>query len=133
MCRFFASAKEALMTRFRVCWLLLLLPAPLAFPQPVQAGSQNQPATATAPPQQSQPSSPQREDKPDINRNIESNLRDAFGGDPALSGAQIDVKVDDVAITLTGSVQSEGQHRRAVQLASQYGQYRQIVDKLVTK
>jgi len=68
-----------------------------------------------------------------MNRNIESNLRDAFGGDPALSGASIDVKVDDVAITLTGSVQSEGQHRRAVQLASQYAQYRQIVDKLATK
>lgn len=121
------------MTPLRVCWLLLLLPATFAFPQSMQAGSQNQPATTAAPSQQSQPSSPQREDKPDINRNIESNLRDVFGGDPALSGAQIDVKVDDSAITLTGSVQSEGQHRRAVQLASQYGQYRQIVDKLVTK
>jgi len=120
------------MTPLRVCRLLLLLSAPLAFPQPTQTGSQN-PPTATAPPQQSQPSSPQREDKPDMNRNIESNLRDAFGGDPALSGASIDVKVDDVAITLTGSVQSEGQHRRAVQLASQYAQYRQIVDKLATK
>jgi len=121
------------MTPLRAWWLLLLLPAPLAFPQPMQTGLQNPPATTTAPPQQSQPSSPQREDKASVNRNMESNLRDVFGGDPALSGAQIEVKVDDVAITLTGSVQSEGQHRRAVQLASQYGQYRQIVDKLVTK
>lgn len=122
------------MTPLRACWLLLLTAA-LAFAQQTQTGSQNSPDGATASPDQaqSQPSSPQREDKPEVNRNMESNLRDVFGGDPALSGTNIDVKVDDVAITLSGSVQSEGQHRRAVQLASQYARYRQIVDKLVVK
>ncbi len=56
-----------------------------------------------------------------------------LSGDPVLEGTAIEPSVDDVAITLTGTVQSEGQHRRALELVSQYSRYRKIVDKLVVK
>ena len=91
-----------------------------------QAQSQPQPTATPAP-----PANPQ--DKAEVNSKIESNLRSVFSGDPSLQGADVSASVDDVAITLTGSVQSEGQHQRALALASQYAQYRKIVDKITTK
>lgn len=91
-----------------------------------QSQSQPQPTATPAP-----PANPQ--DRADVNSKIESNLNSIFGGDPSLQGADISASVDDVAITLTGTVQSEGQHQRALALASQYRQYRKIVDKITTK
>jgi osmotically-inducible protein OsmY len=75
----------------------------------------------------------QEQEKAEVNSNIQSNLQEVLCGDPVLDGAQIETKVDDIAITLTGTVNGEGQHRRALQLASQYSQYRKIVDKLVVQ
>lgn len=121
---------------------LVLLPVLLALPQPAKAPtekpvvptvllSQSQP-TATPTPAPATPT-PNPQDKAQVNSNIQSNLRSVLSGDPVLSGASIDPSVDDVAITLNGTVQSEGQRRRALDLASQYSQYRKIVDKLVVK
>jgi osmotically-inducible protein OsmY len=121
---------------------LVLLPVLLALPQPAKAQtekpavptallSQSQ-ATATPTPAPATPT-PNPQDKAGVNSNIQSNLRSVLSGDPVLSGASIDPSVDDVAITLNGTVQSEGQRRRALALASQYSQYRKIVDKLVVK
>jgi osmotically-inducible protein OsmY len=93
--------------------------------------SQSQ-ATATPTPAPATPS-PNPQDKAEVNSNIQSNLRSVLSGDPVLNGASVDPSVDDVAITLNGTVQSEGQRRRALALASQYSQYRKIVDKLVVK
>jgi osmotically-inducible protein OsmY len=76
---------------------------------------------------------PNPQDKAAINSNIQSNLQSAFSSDPLLEGADLQASVDDVAVTITGSVQSEGQHRRALAFASQYAQYRQIVDKIAVK
>lgn len=120
----------------------LLLPALLVvFQQPANTQGTSWLMTAARLPQsQSQPqptatpapaANPQ--DKADVNSKIESNLNSIFSGDPSLQGADISASVDDVAITLTGAVQSEGQHQRALALASQYTQYRKIVDKLITK
>jgi hypothetical protein len=89
-----------------------------------QSQSQSQPQAAPTP-------APQ--DKAEVNSKIQDNLQSVFGGDPILQGANVSASVDDVAITLTGSVQSEGQHQRVLALTSQYAQYRKIVDKLTTK
>jgi osmotically-inducible protein OsmY len=122
--------------------MLLLLPVLLALPQSAKAQtemllrptvllSQSQ---QTATPNPAPPATtPAPQDKREVNSNIQSNLRSVLSGDPVLSGASIDPSVDDVAITLNGTVQSEGQRRRALDLASQYSQYRKIVDKLVVK
>ena len=83
--------------------------------------------------QQGPTPTPNPQDKASVNSNIESNLQSALSSDPVLSGADVQASVDDVAITLTGSVQSEGQHRRALAFASQYAQYRKIVDKIAVK
>jgi len=122
--------------------MLLLLPVLLALPQSAKAQtertlmamallsqSQQTPAPNPAPPA----ATPAPQDKREVNSNIQSNLSSILSGDPVLSGASIDPSVDDVAITLNGTVQSEGQRRRALDLASQYSQYRKIVDKLVVK
>ena len=122
--------------------MLLFMPVLLALPQsakvrtekplmPMALLSQSQ---QTAPPNPAPPAAtPAPQDKREVNSNIQSNLRSVLSGDPVLSGASIDPSVDDVAITLNGTVQSEGQRRRALDLASQYSQYRKIVDKLVVK
>ena len=118
----------------------LLLAALVVFQQP--AKTQNPGLLMAAPwlQSQSQPQSqpqaaptPAPQDKADVNSKIQDNLQSVFGGDPSLQGANVSASVDDVAITLTGSVQSEGQHQRALALASQFAQYRKIVDKIVVK
>jgi osmotically-inducible protein OsmY len=122
--------------------LLVLLPVLLALPQSAKAQAERPPMPAallsqsqqTATPNPAPPApTPAPQDKREVNSNIQSNLNSVLSGDPVLSGASIDTSVDDVAITLNGTVQSEGQRRRALDLASQYSQYRKIVDKLVVK
>jgi hypothetical protein len=136
------SAKKGGRMRSIEISMLLLLPVLLALPQSAKAQtertlmamallsqSQQTPAPNPAPPA----ATPAPQDKREVNSNIQSNLSSVLSGDPVLSGASIDPSVDDVAITLNGTVQSEGQRRRALDLASQYSQYRKIVDKLVVK
>ena len=122
--------------------MLLLLPVLLALPKSAKAQTEKPPrptallsqSQQTAPPAPAPPApTPAPQDKREVNSNIQSNLNSVLSGDPVLSGASIDPSVDDVAITLNGTVQSEGQRRRALDLASQYSQYRKIVDKLVVK
>lgn len=103
-------------------WSQALL-APLAWFSQAQQSQAPQSPTPTPNPQ----------DRAQANSNIESNLQSAFSSDPLLSGADIQANVDDVAITITGTVQSEGQHRRALAFASQYAQYRKIVDKITVQ
>jgi len=73
---------------------------------------------------------PPRQDKAFANSQIQSNIQSTLEGDPTLSGTDIQVNVDDVNITLTGSVQSEGQLRRVMALVSPYISYRQVVNKV---
>jgi hypothetical protein len=120
----------------------LLLAALVVFQQPakthnpgllmvapwLQSQSQSQPQS-----QQPAAPTPAPQDKAGVNSTIQDNLQSVFGGDPSLQGANVSASVDDVAITLTGSVQSEGQHQRVLALVSQYAQYRKIVDKITMK
>ena len=112
----------------------LLLVALVIFLQPAKAQSRiwAVPVACLAQAQES-PTPAHPQDKSEANSLMESNLRSAFSGDPSLSGADIQTSVDDVSITLTGSVQSEGQHRRALALTAQFATYRKIVDKITIK
>jgi osmotically-inducible protein OsmY len=67
------------------------------------------------------------------NQRIQSSLDDLLSSDQVLSGADVEVKVDDRDITLSGTVESYAQHQRALQLAAQYGRWRHIVDKIQLK
>ncbi|HEX7286073.1 MAG TPA: BON domain-containing protein [Candidatus Angelobacter sp.] len=67
------------------------------------------------------------------NSRIQRSVQDLLQGDTVLSSADVQVAVDDYAITLTGTVDSYAQHQRAMALVSQYSRYRKIVDKIQTK
>ena len=119
-----------------LCMCALILFSCLStFPQPakIHAETPSMPGFLASHLQPSATLLSQQQEKAEFNSNIQSNLQDVLSGDPILDGAEIDINVDDIAITLTGTVQSEGQRRRALQLASQYSQYRKIVDKLVVQ
>lgn len=68
--------------------------------------------------------------KSDINSKIEDNVQAVLQGDPLLSGAQVQTKVDDQSITLTGTVESYAQHQRVLQLVEPYVRWRKVVDKI---
>ncbi len=87
--------------------------------------SQQQPPQPQASPQKN----PQ--DKASANSQILSNIQNSLNSDPSLSGADVQVSVDDVNITLTGSVQAQGQLDRVLALASPYVSYRRVVNKVV--
>src|SRR5512136_2071021 len=113
---------------------LLSLSAALAWAQQPANPAQNQPSPApTTLPESQQPTpTPQapRQDKAAANSQIQSNIQSTLSGDPSLSGTDIQVSVDDVNITLTGSVESEAQLRRVMALVSPYISYRQVVNKV---
>jgi BON domain len=129
------------MNRIRICvFLLLAISVMLTFSaaqqptQDSQQASQNSPPSP-APPQGtgSQPAQPQPQSMDDLNSRIQRSVEDILSGDPQLSSADVNVNVDDHAITLTGTVGSYSQHQRVLALMAQYSRYREIVDKLQTK
>lgn len=120
------------MFRIAVCAVLLLSTAFL-FGQQSQPQNQNPPPNPQVSPDNQQPqqqpgSNPQ--DKAAVNSQIQSNIASALSGDPSLSGANVQASVDDVNITLTGSVQSQGQLDRVLALISPYTRYRKVVNKV---
>jgi osmotically-inducible protein OsmY len=113
------------MTRIRVCALLFLW-AMFAFGQ--QQPQNPPPASPQATPDNPQTTNSQ--DKSGVNSQIQSNVASALSSDPALSGTDVQVSVDDVSITLTGSVQSQAQLDRVMALISPYQRYRNVVNKV---
>lgn len=119
----------------KIVVVLLSLSAALACAQQPANPSQNPPSAppATAPESNQQPTpTPQiaRQDKASANSQILDNVRSAVNSDPILSGTNVQVSVDDVYITLTGSVDSQGQLQRVLQLVSPYVNVRQLVNKI---
>ena len=92
------------------------------------APSPNQNAQSQTAPQ---PTPPQNQTEG--NRRIHDSISDLLSSDPVLSGSDVDAIVDDHNITLTGHVNSYPQHQRVLQLVSQYGRWRNIVDKIALK
>jgi osmotically-inducible protein OsmY len=64
---------------------------------------------------------------------IQQQIQETISEDPTLSDATIHAKVNDQSITLTGTAQSETQHRRVLQTVQPYTGQRKIVDKIVVK
>ena len=116
---------------------LLSLSAALAYEQQPANPAQNPPSTPPpAVPEgtpQPTPTPQPRQDKAAVNSQIQSNIQSTLSGDPSLSGTDIQVSVDDVNITLTGSVESEAQLRRVMALVSPYISYRQVVNKVLVR
>ena len=75
-----------------------------------------------------QPSPPRNQTEG--NRRIHDSIDDLMSSDPILSGSDVEVDVDDRDVTLTGSVKSQAQHQRVLQLVAPYARWRKIVDKL---
>jgi hypothetical protein len=122
----------------RVC-VVFLLSAAFAWAQQPQNQGQNPPPAASpaASPdnsQQQQPTPPpSRQDKAGVNSQIETNIESVLSGDPSLGGINVQTSVDDSNITLTGTVDSEAQLRRVLQLVGPYANYRTVVNKITVK
>jgi BON domain len=117
---------------------VLLLSAALAFgQQQPQNQGQNPPSASPQSSPGNQPSpqepTPNPQDKAAVNSQIKSNIESALDSDPALSGTNVQVAVDDVNITLTGSVHSQAQLERVMALVSPYIRYRNVVNKVVAR
>lgn len=91
---------------------------PPTFPDD-RASRQEMPPDTKAPP-------PQRLSTAQVQRQIQDKLK----SDPALANASVKVKADDKAVTLSGKVDTEGQHELALRIAQSYAGNRVIVDKI---
>ena len=126
------------MTRFLAC--VLLLAGTSAFSQQPQEQNPS-PSTPPAaspndrnpPPASTSPTPDNPQDKAAVNSQMQSDLKSVLSSDPALSGADVQVSVDDVNITLSGSVQSQAQIERVMALVSPYARYRNVVNKVAVK
>jgi len=113
------------MAVIRVCMVFL---SAFVWGQQPQGQSPTPHATATP-----APTPQQEQQRASTNSQIQDQLKSLLSSDPFLSDADVEVSVDDQNITLTGTIMSEGQRQRVLQLASPYGQYRKIVDKTTMK
>jgi hypothetical protein len=124
------------MSRIPACAALLLSAGLLLGQQPQNSGenapTNTQPVTYPGNGSQSQQAQPQAnpQEKSGANSQIQSDLQSALNSDPVLSGTDVQVSVDDVNITLTGSVQAQGQMDRVMALTSPYARYRNVVNKI---
>lgn len=124
------------MFRVPACAALLLSALFALGQEPQSTPPESPPATypgEVAQPQQDTQQQANLQDKAAANSQIQSDLQSALKSDPALSGADVEVSVDDVNITLTGSVQAQGQMERVMALTSPYARYRNVVNKVAIR
>ncbi len=122
----------------------VLFVATLVFTQ-----QQGQPPPTTNPPYQTTPptfpegrSAPREQMPPDTqapppqtasNRQVEGQILQQLNAEPSLSGANIDARVDENFVVLSGSVKTMEQHDLAVRIAQDNAVGRKIVDKINVK
>ncbi len=58
------------------------------------------------------------------------NIQNAFDSEPALRGTDIGVNVNGNSVLLSGTLASERQHQRALQIAQSYSGNRKIIDHI---
>jgi hypothetical protein len=112
------------------------------------AQQQGQPPPATSPPYQTPPTFPEGRQTPGAQmppdtqapppqtmstERVEQQITQRLNSEPALSKSNIDAKVDENSVVLTGSVDTETQHDLAVRIAESYAGDRKIVDKIKVK
>ena len=95
---------------------------PPTFPEGRQAPGQQMPPDTQAPPPQTMSS-----------QKVEGQILDQLKAEPTLSGTNIDARVDNDSVVLTGSVDTLAQHDLAVQIAQSNAGNRRIVDKIKVK
>jgi osmotically-inducible protein OsmY len=123
-----SKSRANLQSTLRACAMLLHAATSRTCAQAqAEDASQEQPPQPQASPHKS------TQDKASTNSQILSNIQSSLNGDPILSGTDVQVSVDDVNITLTGSVQSQGQLDRVLALASPYVGYRSVVSHVVVQ
>jgi hyperosmotically inducible protein len=64
---------------------------------------------------------------------LTAKIKSKMALDDTIKGSQIDVDTDDGVVTLSGTVRSESERRRAVQLARETAGVKTVTDKLVVK
>jgi osmotically-inducible protein OsmY len=119
------------MPRVFICALLLAM-ATIAVSQVNPGQKPTQPPMGTPPtfPGQTTPETKAPAPGQMSSADIEQQLQASLDKDSVLSGTNIQTRVDDDTITLTGTVHDESQHQRALQLAQASAGSRKIVDKL---
>jgi BON domain len=96
---------------------------PPTFPEGRQTPRQQMPPDTQAPPAQTMSSSQQ----------VEGQILDQLKAEPTLSGTNVDARVDDNSVMLTGTVNSMTQHDLALQIAQSNAGDRKIVDNIKVK
>ena len=114
----------------------------------VLAQQQSQPPPTTNPPYQTPPTFPEGRQTPRdqlppdtqapppgamSSQRVEGQIVDQLGAEPTLSGTNIDAKVNDNSVMLTGSVDTVEQHDLAVRIAQANAGDRTIVDRIKVK
>lgn len=122
------------MTRIFLCALVLLAtPLVSAQQQPNPPPPYTQPTFPDYHPQAQQPPVLPEQQSQMTSSDIQQQIQLTLAEDPTLNDATIRAKVDDQSITLTGTAQSETQHRRVLQTVQPYTGQRKVVDKIVVK
>lgn len=114
----------------------------------VLAQQQGQPPPTTTPPSQAPPTfpegrqNPRQQLPPDTqappaqtmsSQRVEGQILDQIKAEPTLSGTNIDARVTDGSVVLTGNVDTLAQHDLAIQIAQSSAGNRRIVDKIKVK
>jgi BON domain-containing protein len=122
------------------CTVLLLATLVLA--------QQGQPSPTTTPPYQIPPTFPEGRQRPMeqmppdtkapppqamSSERVERQILDQLKAEPILSVTNVDARVDDDAVVLTGSVDTMTQHDLAVRIAQARAGDRRIVDKITIR
>ena len=125
--------------RYVLCSMLLFLATGVLAPQ------QGQPPPTTSPPYETPPTFPEgrqtpREQMPPdthapppetmSSQRVEGQIMDQLKAEPALTGTNIDARVDNNSVVLTGSVDTTAQHDLAVRIAQSNAGDREVVDKV---
>jgi hypothetical protein len=114
----------------------------------VLAQQQGQPPPITSPPYQTPPTFPEgrqnpREQMPPdtqappaetmSSQRVEGQILDQLRAEPTLSGTNIDARVNDNSVVLSGNLDTLAQHDLAIQIAQSNAGNRRIVDRIKVK
>ena len=111
----------------------------------VLARQQGQPPPTTTPPYQTPPTFPEGEQNPRgqmppdtqappaetmSSQQVEGQILQQFKAEPTLSDTNIDARVNDSSIVLSGNVDTLAQHDLAIQIAQSNAGNRRVVDRI---
>ena len=95
---------------------------PPTFPESRQTPSEQMPPDTQAPPAHAMSS-----------QQVEGQILQRFREEPTLSGTNIDAKVNDSSVVLTGNAASLAQHDLAIEIAQSNAGGRRVMDRIKVK